>query len=68
MTTYPKAEIDSTARLLALERAVQARHARTPFEWYEPSHPGHPGRYSNQLGFHRSTHKYRVMVPGNGWG
>lgn len=54
--------------MLAVHRAIEARKIRRPWEWYVPSFPGHPGPFSNQLGFHQAIQPIRTLFPGNGWG
>lgn len=65
---FPPAEIQKAEAMLAVHRAIEARKIRRPWEWYVPSFPGHPGPFSNQLGFHKAIQPIRTLFPGNGWG
>lgn len=53
--------LDQSAKHLAYLRLIRDRRTKSPMDWYEPHVLG-------QRQFHLSRHKYRVLVPGNGWG
>lgn len=61
-------KVEALFRKLALHRAIEARRAQIPSEWYVPSTPTKERPFGNQLAFHRSPHITRLLVPGNGWG
>lgn len=63
-----EADLKLAAGRVALARALQHRRILNPADWYEPSRPSRRRPWANQLGFHRSTHPIRLLVPGNGWG
>ena len=55
------AELELARKRLSLIRQLRDRRAANPIEWYQPHQAG-------QLQFHQALQKYRVLVPGNGWG
>ena len=72
---YASADLDAARKLIAFARTVESRKQARPFECYEPSYPGRVredgevcGPFANQLAYHKSRHKVRLLVPGNGWG
>lgn len=73
--------LEGIAKVMAFQRAMDARRRALPAEWYEPHsvvarNPfdpdlagyGRKGKASGQLQFHQAPHIMRIMAPGNGWG